>query len=205
MANNMNEYDQIRKMLNTVRRITESVPNKGIIRESQPQTVGRTDDAYVSPVEMGDQPKFSNPAEMEQLTPNMNTRPPGDPERVEGDDFTVINNLEVVFQGSSDPQDMVLKDDEKGKISQLVDDFRKEVSEMGEFNKLILAPSEATLSGIIPDLNLPFTLSAGDKPGLNVGQIEYTDDAKLIIDKLNTFKEKYINTLNDLLLTRREG
>lgn len=180
----MNSYDEIKNMLSKVRKITESVPNKGIIRESQPQTVGRTDDAYVSPVEM------------EQPEP---------PDRVEGDDFAVINNLEVSFQGSNDPQDMVLKDDEKGKISQLVDDFRKEVSEMGEFSKLVLSPGEATLSGIIPDLNLPFMFSAGDHPGLTVGQTPYTDEVKAIVDKLGQFKDKYINTLNDLLLTRREG
>jgi hypothetical protein len=189
-------------MLGKIRRITESVPNKAIIRESQPQTVGRTDDAYVSPAEMGDQPKFSNPAEMEQPAP---TSTPIEDDRVEGDDFAVINNLEVSFQGSNDPQDMVLKDDEKGKISQLVDDFRKEVSEMGEFSKLILSPGEATLSGIIPDLNLPFTYSAGDHPGLTLGQITYTDEVNEIVTKLQQFKDKYINTLNDLLLSRREG
>ena len=202
MANYQNSYDEIKNMLSKVRRITESVPNKSIIRESQPQTVGRTDDAYVSPVEMGDQPKFSNPAEMEQPTP---TNTPVDNERVEGDDFAVINNLEVSFEGSKDPQDWILKDDEKGKISQLVDDFRKDVSEMGEFNKLILSPNEATLSGIIPDLNLSFIYSAGDHPGLTIGQTPLTDEVNEIITKLQQFKDKYVNTLNDLLLTRREN
>ena len=189
MANNMNEYDQIKKMLNTVRRITESVPNKPLIQESPVYPVGNIEEPY------------NSPAEMTSLS-----KPPGDPDRVEGDDFAVINNLEVVFQGSSDPQDMVLKDDEKGKISQLVDDFRKEVSEMGEFNKLILAPSEAKLSGIIPDLNLPFMFSAGDKPGLSLGNIaEYTDEVNTVVSKLKLFQDKFLNTINDLLLSRREG
>jgi len=182
-----NSYDDIKKMLNTIRKITESSPRKPIIEQNYRPGIS-TEDSYVSPVEMK-QPQ-----------------PPTGNEREEGDDFEVINNLEVVFKGSSDPLDMVLKDDEKSKISQLVDDFRKEVSELGEFNKLILSPNEAELAGIIPDINLSFIFSTGEKSGLSFGHIaEYTDEIKLIIDKLHHFQEKFQNTLNDLLLTRREN
>lgn len=124
--------------------------------------------------------------------------------QTEDSDYTVINDVEVVVH-SEDPEDMELTDEEKGKISQLIDDFRAEVAETGEFDKLHIYETSSKLDGKIGQYGLAFTLSTGDDTGLYInGQMMKIDEnSLLILEKLGRFQVKFSNTINDLLVRRR--
>jgi len=105
---------------------------------------------------------------------------------------------------SDDPEDLILTDEEKGKISQLIDDFRAEVSETVQFDTLNVYDTSAKLDGRLADIGLSFTFSTGDDTGLYLkGEMLKIDDSSLlIINKLKAFEMKFSNSINDLLVNR---
>ena len=172
-----NSYDDTKKMLNTIRKI-QSNGGHGIINEQN-----------------GDLVPNPPPAE------NYNQE---SPMQTEDSDYTVINDVEVVIH-SEDPEDMMLTDEEKGKVSQLIDDFRAEVSETVEFDKLHIYETSAKLEGKIGEFGIMFTLSTGDDTGLYInGQMLKIDENSLmVLEKLGVYQIKFSNTINDLLVRRR--
>jgi hypothetical protein len=122
----------------------------------------------------------------------------------ESSDFIVINDVEVVIH-SEDPEDLQLNDEEKGKISQLIDDFRAEVDETVEFGKMDIYEASGKLTGKIGEFGMEFTLSTGDDTGLYLnGQMLKIDENSLsTIEKLNQYQMKYSSTINDLLVRRK--
>ena len=186
MKNEKNDsYDQIKGMLNTMRNLSHKTHQS--IREqveSQPQQV---------PQQSSGQP--------------INNNQPEQPNGTENKDVTVINNVDVVVN-SADPQDLTFNPDETGKISQLIDDFRTEVSELVDFDKLIIYPNSAKLDGKIGNVNLGFTLSAGDDEGLFLSNASFlkVDETSLdIINKLKMFSDKFSSVLNEMLANRKEN
>lgn len=122
-------------------------------------------------------------------------------------DIAVINNVDVEIH-SDDTQDLTLKDEEKGQISQLIDDFRSKVSEIAELEKLDLYNNSGKLTGKIEKFNLQFMLSAGDDEGLyiqNTEMLKIDDESLDTINKLKTFLEKFKSTINILLVNRKEN
>jgi len=180
-----NSYDDTKKMLNTIRKFQSSTkPKYGLIEEQLQQL---------------------NPEAQDQQPPQpqvQQAQPQGGEE--EGSDFAVINDVEVVIH-SEDPEDLELTDEEKGKISQLIDDFRVEVVETAEFDKLHIYETSAKLGGKIGEIGLQFTLSTGDDTGLYInGQMLKIDENSLeIIRKLGAYELKFSSTINDLLVRRK--
>lgn len=174
----INEYDEIKGFLNKVRKIQEASiidKNERLLKE---QVVNNVDSEEI-PDETPDTPE-------------------------EKRDIAVINDVDVEIR-SMDPEDFDLQDEEKKRISQLIDDFRTEVSELVEFDKLQIYEDRASLNGKIGNIDLGFTLSTGEDTGLYISntQMLLVDDNSLdIIQKLKTFLPKFINTINDLLVNR---
>ena len=184
-----NSYDETKKMLNVIRKIQSSTkPQYGLI--------GEQDD--LNPEARAIQKSFSAPEE--QPEPQPSPQPTGD----EDSDFAVINDVEVVIH-SEDPEDLELNDEEKGQISQLIDDFRAEVMETAQFDKLDIYETSAKLGGKIGEIGLMFTLSTGDDTGLYIsGQMLKIDENSLMIfEKLGAYQLKFSSTINDLLVRRR--
>ena len=122
-------------------------------------------------------------------------------------DYDVVNNVEIVIN-STDTADLQLNDDEKGKISQLIDDFRAEVSEIAEFGQLNIYDDNAKLDGNLGEVNLGFTLSAGDDNGLflsNSAMVQINDNIMEFIDKLKIFQVKFNDTLNEIISNRLQN
>ena len=184
-----NSYDETKKMLNVIRKIQSSTkPQYGLLGEQDDLTpeAKYINQSFETPEE---QPSAPAPA-----------RVPGE----EGSDFAVINDVEVVIH-SEDPEDLELSDEEKGSISQLIDDFRTEGVETAEFDKLDIYETSAKLGGKIGEIGLMFTLSTGDDTGLYInGQMLKIDENSLsILEKLGVYQLKFSNTINDLLVRRR--
>ena len=87
----------------------------------------------------------------------------------------------------------------------MIDDFRAEVVETAEFDKLNVYESNAKLDGKLGDINLQFTLSTGDDTGLYInGQmLKIDENSLLVLDKLLAYQLKFSSTINDLLVRRR--
>lgn len=180
-----NSYDDTKKMLNTIRKFQASTkPQYGIIKEQTDNLAPPAGVDYDDP-----QPQQPNP---EQSSGE------------EGSDFAVINDVEIVIH-SEDPEDLELNDEEKGNISQLIDDFRTEVIETVELDKLHIYETSAKLDGKIGEVGLAFTLSTGDDTGLYInGQMLKIDENSLnIIEKLGQYQLKFSSTINDLLVRRK--
>ena len=185
----INEYDLTKKMLNTIREIQASVDsNKFVLLREQvtndKETVIRKGDGIPPPPIDNDNMDYESGEEQE--------------------DIAVINDVEVVIH-SEDPEDLELKDDEKNNISQLIDEFRTEVSEIVEFDKLHIYEDNAKLEGKISDVNLGFTLSTGNDTGIylsNTSMMKIDEDTIDMINKLKTFHPKFIHTINNLLVRR---
>lgn len=125
----------------------------------------------------------------------------------EEENYFVINGLEVEIV-SSDSDDLSLSEDEKKIISQLVDDFRSDVSGFAEFDKLRIYPESAKLNGNFEDLGMGFILSTGKETGLYITESSMLKVTKEVIDtinNLNEFQDKFSNTLNKFLVNRRVG
>lgn len=185
-------YDEIKGMLNKVRKIQEISQMKryGILQE-QAETTGDAESFQ------GGASDIANKAMDHSSNQN--------PQSQEGQDLAVINDVEVEIH-SEDPEDLELSDEEKNNISQLIDDFRTEVSELVEFDKLHIYEDSAKLDGQITDIDLGFTLSTGNDTGLyisNASLLKIDDNSLGMITKLKAFEVKFSNTINDLLVTRR--
>ncbi len=171
-----NEYDEIKGMLNKIRQI---------------QLINKANEYGV----LSEQEE--NSSQSDDIY--------GDSSQNEKHDVFVINDVDVQIH-SEDSEDLALSDEEKQKISQLIDDFRKEVSEMTEFGRLDIYDENAKLDGKIIDINLIFSLTTGNDTGLyisNPSMLKIDDNSFDILNKLRAFESKYVNTLNDLLINRQ--
>jgi len=194
-------------MLNSIRKIQSlSKPKYGLIEE-QLQRLNPEEDREPSPeLQHSDNPSV-NPLPqpgVEQQYGQQGQQPQPSGGEQEGSDFAVINDVEVVIH-SEDPEDLELNDEEKGNISQLIDDFRVEVVETVEFDKLHVYETSAKLAGKIGEIGLQFTLSTGDDTGLYInGQMLKIDEKSLdIFRKLGQYQLKFSSTINDLLVRRK--
>jgi len=191
-----NTYDDTKKMLNTIRNIQENTkPKPNVIREQYGNEQVEYNPKQPPQTYQGGA-KLDSPPQDQGLGAQGRTQ--------ESEDYAVINDVEVVIH-SEDREDLELNDEEKSKISQLIDDFRDEVMETAQFDKLQIYETSAKLDGKIGEFGLGFTLSTGDDTGLYInGQMLKIDENSLsVINKLNTFHLKFSSTINDLLVRRR--
>jgi len=183
----IDSYDEIKGMLNKIRRI-QAQPRYGVIQEQTYQ--GET----------------ANNAQPEVTVPQKSSTTPFQQSRRDNEEVSVINNVDVEIH-SEDPQERVLENDEKGTISQLIDDFKAEVSEIAEFDGLHIYPDSAVLNGKIGGKGMNFSYSAGDDNGFYLGSpslLKIDGEVLELINRLKTFESKFVNTINDLLVNRRD-
>lgn len=189
--NQRNEYDDTKDFLNKIRKITKNTAQD--IREQLENPNPTLTDKYPSTQSQSQPP--TQPTQQLSAT------------STEKEDFAVINNVEVVIN-STDRADLKLEDDEKGKISQLIDDFRSEVSEITEFGKLNIYNDSAKLDGNIKDVNLGFTISAGDDNGVylsNASMLQLNDNTMGFINKLKRYQLKFNNVMGEIIGNRQQN
>ena len=205
----MDSYDEIKSMLNKVRKI-QAMPVYGVIEEQtyQGETAGEPQDSRgptTVPYGYGAGTKKPIPRSV-GTEPEKSSTTPYQQTRRDSGDVDVINDVDVEIH-SEDSADRTLEDDEKGTISQLIDDFKAEVSEIAEFNGLHIYPDSAVLNGKIRGKGMNFSYSAGDDNGFYLGSpslLKIDSESLELINRLKTFEPKFVNTINDLLVNRRD-
>ena len=149
--------------------------------------------------------KFNIKPMINEDVETINTQPSVDSSKKEFDNIEVINDVEVKMI-STDQEDIVLKDDEKNGISNLIDSFRQQVSELSELDPGIsFNESQIRLDGSISDLDINFVYIVGDDSGLyiNSDMLNIEEETMEMLDKLFKFYPIYTTTLEPLLRVRR--
>lgn len=179
----INEYDSTKKMLNKLRSLNESTyPKKSLIEQSQEQRI-----SHDSMPALGDDPTESHP------------------EMKVNNDITVINNVDIKLL-SSDKMDMQLTDEQKNSISGTIDNFKSQVSQIVTFEPgMTIKEDQVRLDGNITDLDIKFTIIAGNEAGvyLNAEMLKLDDTVLHVIDRLNKFELSFKQSFEPFIEQRQ--
>lgn len=161
-------YDQTKKMLNTLRKLNESNKIYGKVLKEEEEDINKKDS---------------------------------------DSDITVINNVDVKIV-SSDEVDLKLVEEDKNKISGLIDNFKSQVSNLVDFEPgLTISQEQIRLDGVITDKDLDFVFIAGEENGLyiNADMLKIDSDIIEIITKMDKFNESFSTTMNELIISRKNN
>ncbi len=122
-------------------------------------------------------------------------------------DITVVNDVDVNIN-SSDGNDLVLNDNEKTAISQVVDNFMNQVSQIVEFEPgVTINEKQIRLDGKLTDDDIDFVIIAGDGRGLyiNADMLKLEEETIEILDKLIKFEEVFKTAMETLINQRQRN
>lgn len=178
MNNSKNSgYDDIKGMLKTLRSLNETVYAKKSLTEETEEVQQPTDNTQ----------SVDNSAEKKQY-----------------DNIEVVNDVDVKLL-STDKEDTQLKQEEKTSISQIVDSFRQQVSQIANLKPgITITETEIRFDGEIPDLEINFVLISGEGSGLYLnGDMLLLDDETMdMLEKLRKFEPTFITAMEPLIRDR---
>lgn len=119
-------------------------------------------------------------------------------------DITVINNVDVKLN-SSDKQDLKISDTDKNAISQLIDAFSQQVSQITEFEPgMTINQNQIRLDGYLPDEDIHFVFIAGQEAGIyiNAEMLKLEQNIANILEKLAKFNETFKTSMEPLIKER---
>jgi hypothetical protein len=121
-------------------------------------------------------------------------------------DLAVINDVEVNIN-SSDQSDLSLEQDDKNTLSQMIDNFKQQVSQIVEFEPgITINKKQIRLDGTLTDTDINFVLIAGEENGLyiNADMLKIEQDTYNILEKLMKFENIY-KTAMEALIDKRNS
>ena len=120
-------------------------------------------------------------------------------------DIIVINDVEVKLN-SPDQADLVIQDSEKTSISQLIDNFKQQVSQIADFHPgITISPDQIRLDGTLTDQDISFVFIAGKDAGpyINADMLKLDQEVANELEKLAKFHETFETTMNPLIQERK--
>ena len=120
-------------------------------------------------------------------------------------DVMVVNDVEIKIN-SSDEADLTLQDSEKTAISQLIDNFKQQVSQIADFTPgITIAPDQVRLDGTLTDQDISFVFIAGKESGayINADMLKLEQDVANELEKLAKFQETFETAMNPLIQERK--
>lgn len=178
------EYDSTKKMLNTIRKINESVNIRPIIKEEE----------FDSFIQKAQGSSSENAPSQGEEVPDKN-------------DIAVINDVDVKII-SNDSADLEIREDQKTAISGLIDQFRSQVSQIAELEPgFTIDMNQIRLDGNVPDMDFSFVFIAGEESGfyLNFEMVKMEQDVLEAIQKLIKFEQTFITTLDPIIRDRKNN
>lgn len=176
-------YDETKKMLNTLRKLNESKSSYKTITEAPSQ-----------------EQRISNDTPMSRPVDNKVY------DDVQ-DDVAVINDVEVNIL-SSDSADMKIDEEQKNTISQMIDNFKQQVSQIVDFDPgMTINENQIRLDGTITDEDISFVLIAGQEGGLyiNSDMLKMENEVMVMLDKLLKFEETFKTAMEPLISQRNNN
>ena len=120
-------------------------------------------------------------------------------------DIIVINDVEVKLN-SPDEADMTLQDSQKTAISQLIDNFKQQVSQIADFNPgITMTQDQVRLDGSLTDQDISFVFIAGNDAGvyINADMLKLEQEVANELEKLAKFQETFETAMNPLIQERK--
>ena len=111
----------------------------------------------------------------------------------------------IISIHGKDKADLQLTYDEKTAFIETMDEFREEVSELVDFNKLNVYDNNVEWSGNIPEMELEFFFSVSENDGLYIkgDMIKINEDYLELVEKLKTFYEKFKERWSRIIASRK--
>jgi hypothetical protein len=120
------------------------------------------------------------------------------------DNIEVVNDVEVKLV-STDQEDIKLSESEKSSLSQNIDLFRQQVSQIADLDPgFTIGENQIRLDGVITEKEINFVLIAGNESGLyvNSDMLEIDEETIKMLDKLFKFKSTFITSMEPLIKDR---
>jgi hypothetical protein len=111
----------------------------------------------------------------------------------------------IISIHGKDKADLQLTYDEKTAFQETMDDFRSEVSELVDFNKLNVYEDNVEWSGQIPEMELEFFFSVNESDGLYIkgDMIKVDEDYVETVEKLKSFYQKFKERWSRIIASRK--
>jgi hypothetical protein len=125
----------------------------------------------------------------------------------QNNDITVINDVDVNIL-SADKSDLVLNDEEKSTISQMIDNFMGQVSQIVEFEPgITINERQIRLDGKLTDEDIDFVFIAGEERGLyiNADMLKLEQETLETLDKLIKYEESFKTSMESLINQRQRN
>ena len=186
----MNKYDEIKSLLNASRRVLG-----GNLQESQNRDILKKYALLTEqPVEKELNQEFEE--EKKDETEKKDSEDIGKPKDKQKM-FKIQGNV-LVLHGN-EKSDIQLTTDEKNAFIESVDEFRTNVAELVEFDKMNVFPENDEWKGKILELNLNFFYTINEPHGiyLNGDMVKIDEEYLEIVGKLQSNYEKFNKLLNN--------
>jgi hypothetical protein len=168
-------YDATKKMLNTLRKLNES-------RSTSYNLIKENDEFTQQPEPQDDE----NPQEDMR------------------NDITVVNDVDVKLM-SGDDMDLKLMDDQKSAISNVIDNFRQQVSQIVDLEPgFTVTPTQIRLDGVLTDQDIKFVLIAGEESGVYIiaDMLKLENEVGTMLEKLAKFDETFKSAMEPIITQR---
>jgi hypothetical protein len=119
-------------------------------------------------------------------------------------DVTVVNDVDVKLM-SGDNEDLTLMDDQKTAISNIVDNFRQQVSQIVDLEPgFTITPTQIRLDGTLSDQDIKFVLIAGEESGVYIiaDMLKLETEVGTMLEKLSKFDDTFKSAMEPLLTQR---
>jgi|688.fasta_scaffold255170_2 hypothetical protein len=141
-----------------------------------------------------------NENQTEFQTPQVNTTN----DENQKNDIDVINDVDVKLL-SSDQNDLKLTDQQKTAISELIDGFKQQVSQIVEFEPgMTLTREQIRLDGYLPDEDINFVFISGKESGvyINADMLKLEQDVATSLEKLAKFEITFKSAMDPIIQER---
>lgn len=119
-------------------------------------------------------------------------------------DVDVVNDVDVKLL-SSDQNDLKLTDQQKTAISELIDGFKQQVSQIVEFEPgMTLTREQIRLDGYLPDEDINFVFISGKESGvyINADMLKLEQDVATSLEKLAKFEITFKSAMDPIIQER---
>jgi hypothetical protein len=125
----------------------------------------------------------------------------------EDNDVFVVNDVDVNIN-SSDKSDLSLNEEEKNNLSQLIDNFKTQVSQIVDFEPgFTINQNQIRLDGTLTDDDINFVLISGEERGLYInGDMLKIEPEKLeSLNKLLEFQKTFVSSTEQMINQRNNN
>jgi hypothetical protein len=189
----MNSYEEIKRLVESSRKLLSNI-NESDKNDIRAKYSLLTEDEDINMGERKDDDQIKVKKDSDEI---------GNPkDKQKG--YKIQGNVLVLHAKTE--ANLQLTTDEKNAFTESVDDFRSEVAELVEFDKMNIFDENVEWSGKILELDLEFFYTINEPHGLYInGQMMKIDEEYLeMINKLQTNYEKFKNKWSKIVASRQD-